>query len=54
MWNRYNREKEFYEQKMNIHRDFYNLRKVDNRIEHAAATDVKTFLDFVKKKTLVK
>lgn len=39
---------------MNIHRDFYNLRKVDNVIDHAAALNVTSFLDFVRHKVTVK
>jgi len=50
---RFNREKEFFEQKLNIHRDFYNIRKVDNLLDHASAANVNLFLTFVKEKFLV-
>jgi len=48
----FNREKEFFEQKVNIHRDFYNIRKVDNLLDHASAASVGVFLSFVKEKFL--
>lgn len=38
------------QQKNTHHRDFYNVRKVDNHIHHAAAMNVKHLTRFMKKK----
>lgn len=43
-----NRESE--EQKQAPHRDFYNVRKVDNHIHHSAAMNAKHMLRFIKTK----
>lgn len=42
--------KEYEEQKIAPHRDFYNVRKVDNHIHHSAAMNCKHLLRFIKAK----
>jgi len=42
--------KESVEQKIAPHRDFYNVRKVDNHIHHSAAMNCKHLLRFIKAK----
>lgn len=39
---------------MNIHRDFYNIRKVDNQLDHTAAATSNHFVKFVVRKTIVR
>lgn len=36
--------------KMNPHRDFYNVRKVDNHVHHSACMNLKHFIRFIKHK----
>ena len=48
-----NEEKEFLAQKINPHRDFYNVRKVDTHIHHSAAMHQKHLLRYIKKKLKV-
>lgn len=42
--------KEYEEQKVAPHRDFYNVRKVDTHIHHSAAMNCKHLLRFIKSK----
>lgn len=42
--------REYEEQKIAPHRDFYNVRKVDNHIHHSAAMNCKHLLRFIKAK----
>jgi hypothetical protein len=48
-----NEDKEFLAQKINPHRDFYNVRKVDTHIHHSAAMHQKHLLRYIKKKLKV-
>jgi AMP deaminase len=45
-----NSEIEMHQQKAVPHRDFYNVRKVDNHIHHSACMNQKHLLRFIKKK----
>jgi len=45
-----NEEKEVWACKINPHRDFYNVRKVDTHIHHSACMHPKHLLRFIKKK----
>lgn len=46
----YNQDKEIIDQKLVPHRDFYNLRKIDNHVHLSAAMNQKHLLKFIKKK----
>eukprot|EP00002_Diphylleia_rotans_P004983 TRINITY_DN1391_c0_g3_i6.p1 TRINITY_DN1391_c0_g3~~TRINITY_DN1391_c0_g3_i6.p1 ORF type:complete len:686 (+),score=142.14 TRINITY_DN1391_c0_g3_i6:82-2139(+) len=45
-----NAERETAEQKSSPHRDFYNVRKVDNHVHHSSCMNQKHLLRFIKKK----
>lgn len=45
-----NEVRELHEQKSVPHRDFYNIRKVDNHIHAASSMNQKHLLRFIKKK----
>lgn len=45
-----NEQKEAEEQKMALHRDFYNVRKVDTHIHHSSCMNCKHLLRFIKSK----
>ena len=47
---RYNRELEIVEQQLTPHRDFYNIRKIDNHIHHAACMRAKQLFRFIRTK----
>ena len=45
-----NAEKEFLSMKALSHRDFYNVRKIDNHVHHSACMNQKHLLRFIKKR----
>ena len=46
----YNQDREIIDQKLVPHRDFYNIRKIDNHVHLSAAMNQKHLLKFIKKK----
>lgn len=46
-----NTELEYSQQQLALHRDFYNVRKIDNHVHHSACMNQKHLLRFIKSKT---